>query len=302
MRASPLLSSGSIDFLGFNLQGGNNDLINLTISRISGSQGVVSGTGGSSIAVSWEVNADNTPDNWTASLSWPASFDNGNGTSSLNVWSDNGAGFNQIAGPITASGDPRVSQNFTINSFSVFTVADATVVLPVELTEFNVAAIGDRSARLSWSTLSELNSDYFEVERSSNGTDFFPRGKIKAANYSSRKIDYHFTDTEVTGTEVFYRLRMTDLDGTYEYSEILYLQLEDDMPFIYPNPASDHVLIPLASSLQNGKLTLYDQGGREVLVNQLTEEKMDLSNVRAGVYIYRLQVGNVYQTGKLIVR
>ncbi|MGB3463980.1 MAG: T9SS type A sorting domain-containing protein [Cyclobacteriaceae bacterium] len=299
---SPLLSTDNLNFLGFSLLGGNNDLVNLSITRISGTQGENTGAGGASIAVSWDVSADNTPDDWTVNLEWPSSFDNGNGLSSLNIWADDGSGFNQIAGPVSASGDPRVTQDFQINSFATFTAADETVTLPVTLADFSVVQSEGNIARLTWSTLTELNSDFFLIERSTDGRQFFERGSVKAANNSSEKLDYEYTDTEVIGNEVFYRLKIVDLDGTFEYSDILYLQLEDNRPLIYPNPASDFLIVPLASTLSDGVLTIHDQSGRAVYSGNLTEEKVKLNKVLAGVYVYRLKIGNVYKTGKLIIR
>ncbi|MEL7145975.1 MAG: hypothetical protein AAFO69_06380, partial [Bacteroidota bacterium] len=180
-----VLSGVGLDFLGVHLVSGNNDLSDLAIARITGSQGTNGGGGGSeSIAVSWDLTSTSTPTNWTINFSWPAAYDNGNSITDLFVWRDGGSGFTQVAGPIVASGDPRVTDDIVINSFSVYTVADGTVTLPVTLTTFNASETGMGQATLNWTTLSEVNTDYFQVERSSDGIAFSEVARIAAAGSS----------------------------------------------------------------------------------------------------------------------
>lgn len=299
---SPLLSTGGLDFLGVNFISGNNDLVNLSISRVSGPQGQNVGSGGGSIDVTWQLTADNTPDNWTINFSWPSIYDNGNGLSTMFVWRDGGFGYAQLLGPISASGDPRVTQDFVINSFSDYTVTDETVTLPVTLIDFGISQMADNNVNLTWGTLSELNSDFFQIERSSDGLNFFEIGMVKAAGNSSDRREYQFVDSEVSGDEAFYRLKIIDLDGSFEYSQIKYLQLSGEKPLIYPNPTSDYLLVPLASKISGGELFIYDQTGRMFFSEKLTNERINLEKLFAGVYIYRLRIGNVYKTGKLVIK
>lgn len=301
-RSTDLDMSGGFSFLGVSFVSGSNDLVNLAISRITGSQGVNDGSGGASIGVTWQLTADNTPDAWTINLSWFSIYDNGNGLSTMFVWRDGGSGFAQLLGPISATGDPRVTQDFVINSFSDYTMTDESVTLPVTLADFGVSQTAENQVSLTWVTLTEINSDFFQIERSSDGVTFSEIGRLAAAGNSTGRLEYRFFDNELSGDEAFYRLKIVDLDGSFEYSEIRYVQLSGDKPVIYPNPAHSYLMIPLGSKLENGEITLYDQAGRKVLNQKITSDRIELSNQLTGVYVYRLKIGNVFKTGKLIIR
>ncbi|MEL6558259.1 MAG: T9SS type A sorting domain-containing protein [Bacteroidota bacterium] len=302
-KTLPLESgSGGFSILGVTFVDGVNDIEDLVVSRIAGPQGVNDGSGGGSIGVTWQLTSPTNPDNWSINFSWASIYDNGNGLSTMFIWRDGGSGFAQLLGPISASGDPRVTQDFVINSFSDYTVTDESVTLPVTLADFGVSPAAGNQVNLTWVTLTELNSDFFQIERSAGGVTFSEVGRVAAAGNSTDRIEYQFLDSEVSGEEAFYRLKIVDLDGTFEYSEIRYIQLSGDRPVIYPNPADDYLMIPLGSKLENGIIALYDQAGRKVLHHNITSDRLELSGQRPGVYVYRLKIGNVFQTGKLIIR
>ena len=300
-QVSSLLATGGLNFLGVNFVSGNNTLSNLIISRVTGVQGTNDGVGGSSIGVTWSLTADNTPDNWIIRFSWPSVYDNGNDISDLRIWRDGGSGYAQVAGPLTATGDPRVTQDITINSFSDYTAADGTVTLPVTLSTFVATETGMGQAMLRWTTLSEVNADFFQVERSSDGVTFAEVARINAAGFSSDRRDYEYVDSELIGDEVFYRLKMVDLDGTFEYSPTIYLALSDEIALLYPNPATDYIKIPLADRLPV-QLQIYDQRGRTVKNGMIADPNIDVSALASGVYYYQIAVGGAVENGKLIIR
>ena len=101
-------------------------------------------------------------------------------------------------------------------------------VLPIELLSFKAKLIqGNRV--LFWKTSYEQNSDYFELERSSDKLTFFPIGQISASNQSQEEKSYSFVDNEPLSQAsdiLYYRLKSVDLDGSYTYSEIRELHIE----------------------------------------------------------------------------
>lgn len=99
--------------------------------------------------------------------------------------------------------------------------AGSTVVaLPIELSEF--FAINDNNnILLKWKTITEINSNYFDVERSDDGQFFFSIGKVNATGNSSNPLSYSFLDTKLSynnGSQIFYRLKLVDKDGSIKYS------------------------------------------------------------------------------------
>ncbi|MGI4762136.1 MAG: hypothetical protein ACRYF0_15620 [Janthinobacterium lividum] len=124
--------------------------------------------------------------------------------------------------------------------------ATATPVgpLPVVLTAFDAKAVG-ADARLSWTTASEQNNDYFGVERSFDGYTFAPVGRVAGHGTSLIASAYAYTDAAVAGQAtglVYYRLRQVDLDGIATYSPVRTVSFAGEGLVaglgLYPNPAA----------------------------------------------------------------
>jgi Secretion system C-terminal sorting domain len=129
-----------------------------------------------------------------------------------------------------------------VTIFSPFAVGLATSVLPIELITFK-ATPQYKTTLLTWTTASEQNADYFTIERSSDGNLFDAIGKQTAKGQGS---DYRFTDfTPPLGARgLYYRLKMVDKDGTFNYSKVISLALGKDLSVsAYPNPVSNELTI-----------------------------------------------------------
>ena len=120
----------------------------------------------------------------------------------------------------------------------------ATVAFPIELVDLTVVQNG-LGAKLQWTTASEINSHYFSVERSLDGQGFAAphvMGRVAAAGFSSQEMNYAFYDPYVAlegASRIYYRLRTVDIDGTYDYSYIVELQLAPSTGLqtrVSPNP------------------------------------------------------------------
>jgi len=96
----------------------------------------------------------------------------------------------------------------------------SAIALPVELTAFDVE-VDDNINRVYWSTASEQNSDYFEVERSLNGADWDVVGRVQSAGNSSASQHYELNDREFERTINYYRLSQVDFDGTTKVFDII---------------------------------------------------------------------------------
>lgn len=91
--------------------------------------------------------------------------------------------------------------------------------LPVELLQFG-ASTESENVHLKWSTASELNNDYFEIEKSMEGIVFESIGKVKGAGTSQHIIQYSFIDA-LSFPISYYRLKQVDFDGTFTYSDVI---------------------------------------------------------------------------------
>lgn len=121
---------------------------------------------------------------------------------------------------------------------TVYTIS----TLPVELVDFEVKNLS-HAIGCNWFTASEINSSHFLIERSENAIDFDVIGRIDAAGSSQNLIQYEFTDNNPLPQKAYYRLKMIDIDGSSEYSDIKEVSANSPGTTIYPNPTSNWISI-----------------------------------------------------------
>jgi len=141
-----------------------------------------------------------------------------------------------------------------------------TSTLPVDLVYFK-GETNDLVNNLYWLTASEMNSDYFDILRSTNGIDFEIIGTQKAAGFSQDFIQYKFDDLHPTDGINYYKLIQYDFDGSTESSEIFALKNASNVQFLktYPVPTSDQLNVTF-SSINGGVyyLKLLTMDGKEL--------------------------------------
>lgn len=114
---------------------------------------------------------------------------------------------------------------------------DCASSLPIELVEFRGHNEGDYN-QLYWKTSTEQNSDYFEVQKSADGANFNRIGQVAAAGTSLQARSYDFQDDQPYMGVSYYRLKMVDRDGSFEYSNIVAIAINlDDSIAVFPVPA-----------------------------------------------------------------
>lgn len=181
--------------------------------------------------------------------------------------------------------------------------------LPVELIEFNAEAEKNK-VNLNWSTASERNSDYFTIERTTDGENFEEIGSIKASGNSSTLKSYQLTDYSPEPGISYYRLTQTDFDGQSESFEIKSVEVKSSQVItnVFPNPTADskaNVLVQ--KTYQLVELRLFNVFGQLILDKQIDAsngqviETIELPQ-NAGTYLVELtQQGEVVGRHKLLV-
>ncbi|GEM_PF-3358529 len=125
--------------------------------------------------------------------------------------------------------------------------------LPVTMTVFKGALVNN-TTNLTWTTTQEVNTQYFEVLRSNDGATYQPIGSLNAVGNSSNENTYRFTDLQPAPGVNYYRLKIVDVDGSYEYSDIVTIRLQTVVKLTaWPNPFSNKLQLSL---LQNNSSTL----------------------------------------------
>jgi hypothetical protein len=185
-----------------------------------------------------------------------------------------------------------------------------TSAIPVELTSFTSKVQG-HDVQLNWETVTELNNTGFEVERKVSyrnsevgNEEWNVIGFVEGFGTTTELHNYSFDDKNLTSGKYQYRLKQIDLDGSYEYSNIVYADVnvvnEFSLEQNYPNPFNPTTKISWQSSVDSWQtLKIYDILGNEVLtlVNEHKqagnyEVEMNATGFASGVYIYTLSISN----------
>lgn len=169
---------------------------------------------------------------------------------------------------------------------------ECTGILPVTITDLS-AVLKDAEVLIKWYATYETNFKQFEIERSTNGTDFMSIGTVQGKNLAN----YNFTDRNLPSASVaYYRLKMIDIDGKFEYSKIVSVKMNNSLTnniVVYPNPAKNVLKIQFKTPLlETSQLQIIDLTGRTVMQstiqsmsNMVTE---DVSKLPSGRYLLRI--------------
>jgi hypothetical protein len=184
------------------------------------------------------------------------------------------------------------------------------------LIRFTAKLNSSKQVDINWTTASEVNNDYFSVQRSSNGFDFETISKTEGAGNSTTMLHYYSVDKKPLHGISYYRLMQTDFDGTNTFSQIVPVNnsssYNEDV-IIYPNPVTEYALIALNSTVANAStisFELFDMLGKKIIGSKLSELtsisdnvfRLDRNNLAQGTYFYRLTSDNDRMwEGKLIV-
>lgn len=218
-----------------------------------------------------------------------------------------------IAFRITGWNAQNSGENSRLGIDNIIITGTVSNVLPIELISFNATPIAN-NVSLTWSTASEINNDYFTLERSINAIYFVEIETIDGAGNSNQILNYSHVDGNVISGVSYYKLKQTDYDGKFEYSDIVSVNLLSfDEIKIYPNPFDGSVLFLNTNILQgkNIQLRIIDFNGREIiskvlLLKESNENNLDelvsLENIPDGLYIINVISENKTFNQKLIVR
>ena len=193
--------------------------------------------------------------------------------------------------------------------------SSATNSLPVELIYFK-AKLDENIVKLSWATASELNNDYFTIERSSDGIHFEEILRQKGAGNNTFTLYYSAEDVNPLNGYNYYRLKQTDYDGHFTYSDVETIKFkvkaeeEPDLKIISvaPNPFSENFNINFTSKkAMEIDIMLINSNGQMVAKNKIqttegfnTYEFTDNYNLNIGVYFLYIVYDGQKITQKII--
>jgi hypothetical protein len=171
--------------------------------------------------------------------------------------------------------------------------------LPLSWGKISASRSSMNSINVEWSTLEELNNDYFTIERSYDLKSWRAIGTLQGAGTSSTENAYSFTDQTFSDASktIFYRVKQTDYDGSAQYSTVAAVSLSSSIESTsfslkaYPNPVGETLTI--TSNNAEFDVTLYDMIGIQKIATHVegTKTNLDMSSYESGAYILVVQSG-----------
>lgn len=220
--------------------------------------------------------------------------------SELKQWTsaDNGVTWTLLGSDAQDATTNFVTKN-NINQFNRLTLgSDINNALPVQLLYFK-GEINNAGNLLTWSTSSEINNSYFDIERSFDGRNFAAFNKVQGNGTSSAAHIYSINDVKDFTGIIYYRLKQVNTDGKFTYSKIIALnknKYSNTIVNVYPNPlVSGPVHIRFTSTaVVKSTLKITDVNGaalvsKVVYVQKgLNEIEYDLTSFKEGTYFITL--------------
>jgi Secretion system C-terminal sorting domain len=177
----------------------------------------------------------------------------------------------------------------------------AGTALPLHLLGFS-GRLENGYRILHWKTSAEINTDYFEVERSKDGGSFGYAGRVNAAG-SSVENNYAFTDITAGTGSVYYRLRMVDKDGRFTHSPVLKIVAMAPAAeiSIYPNPSNGYFTLSLPQNMPY-TMTIFNSKGEKLMqqTGNSSAETVNAGNLQPGTFVVQVKQGSKLYTEKLI--
>jgi hypothetical protein len=164
--------------------------------------------------------------------------------------------------------------------------------LPINLVSFDLSNSVDASIFLTWTTASELNNDFFEIQKSIDGENFVKHTQVNGSGNSSSLKSYQTLDSFPAVGFNYYRIRQVDFDGreTYYEPKGIFFHPNDQNTIVYPNPVYDNVLY-ISSIHTVQSIEIIDIHWKVVYTSTETSV-IHLNNLNSGVYFIKVNLRN----------
>jgi len=215
---------------------------------------------------------------------------------------------NGVAGVDNSGGSTSAGAGSGTSGSGIITAGSGP--LPVELVSFKAVPQNNR-VFLSWATASEINNDYFIVERSADGLEYAAIAQVKGNGTTNTFNSYQSYDNQPLEGISYYRLKQHDFKSGYKYSPVVSLSFEEYISFsLFPNPvkSGERISFSLEKSawLSQIEVLVMDITGKEVLQETFfSENKNEFTlndpNLQAGVYFVKVKGPYSSQIKKLVV-
>ena len=221
-----------------------------------------------------------------------------------------GAGTVEVVTPTRATLGTNSTLTFTFNTGmgGLGAGIPGTAALPVTLLNFS-GQLQQQNVMLQWTTTNELNNRGFEIEKSFDGVRFSKIGFVASGGNSSTIRNYGFRDPQKASEYNYYRLRIVDIDNSYDYSNVILVKnsVAVQQIFVMGNPFKNDVELRFAR-VPKGRVSakLYDLKGRLIHSEEFSQVAQTITihtsqrHLSAGAYVLDLEAEGVRYTHKIV--
>ncbi len=194
---------------------------------------------------------------------------------------------NETDGNSSSSGDQIYLKTFS------------TTVLPVRWLDFSAQETNE-GIMLKWSTASEINNNYFEIERSEDGLNFEFAGKVNGIGNANKISSYRFLDEVNPSRTWFYRLKQVDFDGKEEFSRtITYQSNVEQAPIVYTKGDLNQLVIKSENPARS--ISIFSLSGKLITkIDGNGSNQFELPQHLKGLYLVNVQIGSNNYYKKLL--
>ena len=184
-----------------------------------------------------------------------------------------------------------------------------SVPLPVSLMSFTTKLYQKNNVMIDFSTASEQNNHYFNIEHSIDAINFDKITQINGNGNSNTIQKYQFIHRDLQEGVHFYRLKQVDIDGTFKYSDVRKTSINKNNSVfgieIFPNPTKNilNINATIDENIDIFNITIYDTNGRIILAQNLsnTQNQMDMTGLNPGLYFAKIMINNEVTITKISV-
>ncbi len=287
------------------------DVNNLGICSVQRGHKIQTGSDINSIKRYYDITVTNQPTSATLKVTFFTKELNDLNPSSLTLWksTDSRVTWTDVSGTYTDANPDYITKT-GITSFSGWVPATLEEPTPIKLLSFNGECLSGYK-KFNWITSTEINNNYFTIESSINGKDFNYVENIKGAGNSNVIKTYKYNYINQSDNANYFRLKQTDFDGEYSYSNIISVECsnENDKLNIDYIAVSDNIIKVFFNYKegQNYCLKLFNQNGQYIKningisVNGTNMIDIDRAGISAGLYFIILESGNKVDTERLFI-
>ncbi|HSN59457.1 MAG TPA: T9SS type A sorting domain-containing protein, partial [Ferruginibacter sp.] len=247
----------------------------------------------------WTINRLTGSGDCQVDLNWTTPLEG----SSFTTYTDPEIGIGRFNGTDwgTATGSGNNTLNTAtglFNTFSPFIVTKMGAVLPLQLKNV-YAAIKSAGVEITWNVLNETAVLRYEVEKSTNRMNFTTIGIVNAANRNF----YSFMDVTAQTNLVYYRLKITGINGDVKYSDIIVVRSGNNTGIsMYPNPVVN--TLNITGLKNNSTIKIINASGQVVNLQRTTASSMSMNvaELKAGIYVIEILNDGIKEMNQTFIK